>query len=274
MTKRADRVLDQIATALDSTKGKLSSKKLLREINSCWPKLKNQLEAVKKQSIIFKQWGRSLNFDENAKKEIVNKTVIDCLSDFLDCPRFKKNTYNAGILHCYGYLFSLIQTPYGLKRKRWTGNTLSKGFGFSNKELQIQCRSGSLIGNITYFLSMVTASEKKKKEVCSNPWTKLVSPSVKDYSYESLEIQTKTVRTEVGSQKKREKLLVVYDVVRLPKPVKSGESHLLIYRIGPSKKSLSFITAFPIQKDFANQIAKLPVETKRKEHFLRFNATV
>ncbi|MEP6478376.1 MAG: amino acid deaminase [Rhodoglobus sp.] len=76
----------------------------------------------------FAAWGQSTVIDENIAAAVIPRAVFDELHDLAglqaDWP-----IGNAGLLHVYGYLLSTVQTPYGLKRERWTEGALATALG-------------------------------------------------------------------------------------------------------------------------------------------------
>nr|WP_236571347.1 amino acid deaminase [Microbacterium hydrocarbonoxydans] len=72
----------------------------------------------------FDAWGLSTVIDENVGAPVISRSL------FVELHRRAGIEAawpigNAGLLHCYGYLLSLIETPYGFKRDRWIGGTLA-----------------------------------------------------------------------------------------------------------------------------------------------------
>ncbi|WP_194765321.1 amino acid deaminase [Microbacterium sp. UFMG61] len=72
----------------------------------------------------FDAWGRSTVIDENIGAPVISRALFDELHRRVDVEAAWP-VGNAGLLHCYGYLLSLVETPYGLKRERWIGSALA-----------------------------------------------------------------------------------------------------------------------------------------------------
>jgi len=85
--------------------------------------LATQMEADAKRRGPLSFWGRSSNTDEVTQSQIVDPAII-ALIGRLAQKKLSPVTPHAGLQHTYGYLFSEIETPYGMKRDRWTETTL------------------------------------------------------------------------------------------------------------------------------------------------------
>src|SRR5262245_58785993 len=72
-------------------------------------------------------WGRCVNVDENAGKTIVHPAILEAIGIVAGVPMHGP-VFHAGLQHTYGYLFSTLQTPYGLKRERWLSTHMEEGF--------------------------------------------------------------------------------------------------------------------------------------------------
>lgn len=78
----------------------------------------------------FDAWGRSTVIDENVGAPVIPRALFDELHRRVEVEA-SWPVGNAGLLHCYGYLLSLVETPYGLKRERWIGAALAAACGLS-----------------------------------------------------------------------------------------------------------------------------------------------
>lgn len=79
---------------------------------------------------LFAAWGRSTVVDENTGTAVIPRTLFDGLHARAGIDA-EWPIGNAGLIHCYGYLLSLEETPYGLKRDRWTGSALATSCGLA-----------------------------------------------------------------------------------------------------------------------------------------------
>lgn len=79
----------------------------------------------------FGVWGRSTVIDENIGTPVISRALFDELHRRAGADGSWPHG-NAGLLHCYGYLLSLAETPYGLKRERWIGTDLAHACGLAS----------------------------------------------------------------------------------------------------------------------------------------------
>lgn len=77
---------------------------------------------------LFDAWELSTTVDENTGGPV----IPEALFHHLHATAGLDATWpvgNAGLVHVYGYLFSLAETPYGLKRERWLDAELAAAYG-------------------------------------------------------------------------------------------------------------------------------------------------
>jgi hypothetical protein len=82
----------------------------------------------------FAAWARSTVVDEHTGSPVVPRTVLAALQRRAGLPEEFPGT-NAGLAHVYGYLLSVEETPFGLKRDRWTGGELATALGLDPRHL-------------------------------------------------------------------------------------------------------------------------------------------
>lgn len=97
---------------------------------------------------VFSRWGTSTLLDSSSNCAMVLPGV---LADLLlpSGLQGEVDNVNAGLAHCYAYLFSNIQTPHGLKRDRWVDGRLARVLGVRDDWLTPLPRQGSLLSNLT-----------------------------------------------------------------------------------------------------------------------------
>ena len=98
-------------------------------LNQVAPEIERQLTADSQSKDLIELWGKSLNFDEFAKGTIVEPTLLDAIFVAAKAPARNDKVVHAGTEHTYGYLFSLLKTPFGYKRARWVAPDFNDGFG-------------------------------------------------------------------------------------------------------------------------------------------------
>lgn len=233
--------------------------------------LYNQIEADAQDLLVLDFWGKSLNFDSGAKKQIISDAIISDLQK-----KFKLSNDNkvvhAGVTHTYGYLFSVLDTPYGTKRKRWIEPTLNYGFGFQGNGLSPETMQGSLLSNVTYFAGKLGFRDEERKQQLDQ--LKNVSPEVRNFDYK------KVARTVLEEEVAATPITLRTTLVKLPfKQPQEESDYLLIYTVLNQKEKQSekrevLITAFPIKKDAYAKTVDPSGLGKNQPVVVRYNAYV
>ncbi len=232
------------------------------------PSLYYQIINDSKDPQILGLWGQSQNFDSGAKKQIVSDEIISALHTQFGA-RFDVSNVDkvvhAGITHTYGYLFSVLDTPYGYKRKRWVLPTFNFGFSLKGQSLSPEATEGGLLSNVTYFMGMLSFKNESDRNTLKS--LKNVSNEIRNFDYQSLKnvefleetFSNFTLRTTL---------------VPLPQKSKGEENdYLLIYSIMDHKLSKEIlITAFPIKFDAYKKITSSEFLGSDKPIIIRSNA--
>ena len=226
------------------------------------PNLLSQINQDSKDPYLLMFWGKSYNIDASNNKIIVDEGLLKELHQKFNF--FTTNTQaHAGIIHTYGYLFSLLDTPYGFKRKRWIDQSLNSAFSFEKLSLSPDAIEGGLLSNLTYFIGMITLKNKTNLQLLKN-----VSQEVQRFNYDGL----KKYRLE----EKTKDVIIKTTFVSFPQnTAQEDKSYLLIYTIFDLTLDKEYlITAFPInQKTFLNAQDKKYLG-KNKNISLRYNAAL
>ena len=178
---------------------------------------------------------------------------------------------HAGVTHTYGYLFSVLETPYGFKRKRWIEPTLNYAFSFNGNSLSPSTLEGGLLSNITYFTGRLAFKKEKEK----NELKKIKNVSKEglnfDYSKLAVEVLEEQINTPVTSG-----ITLRTSLIRFPLKRDGEENdYLLIYSIYyPKMNKEVLITAFPIKKDAYNKITSTEGLGATEPITIRYNAYV
>lgn len=96
----------------------------------------------------FDAWGRSTVIDENIGAPVISRALFDELHRRAGIAA-QWPVGNAGLLHCYGYLLSLAETPYGLKRDRWVHDDLARACGLPDGALLPWTDGATLLSRAT-----------------------------------------------------------------------------------------------------------------------------
>src|SRR5262245_47126296 len=94
-----------------------SGRSVVAVLRKLCPPVYRQIVQERKRPEVLSLWGRSSNVDENAGKVIVHPAILRAIGELAGVP-MPGRIVHAGLQHTYGYLFSLIETPYGFKRDR------------------------------------------------------------------------------------------------------------------------------------------------------------
>jgi len=252
------------ARLVKKTEKKMSILDVLKQEN---PHLYQQIDSDSKDPNLVHFWGKSYNFDSGAKKQIISDAIIADLQK-----KFKVENDNrivhAGITHTYGYLFSVLDTPYGYKRKRWIEPTLNYGFALSANSLAPDTLRGALLSNVTYFAGKIAFKQESDKEALDHLIN--VSDELKNFDYKRL--QTTYLEEEISGSP----VTLRTALVKLPfKRAEEENDALLIYSVWNQKeKNEVLITAFPIKKDAFNKIIDPSGLGKNQPIAVRYNAYV
>lgn len=240
---------------------------ILEIIKKRSPALYTQIQNDSEDHELLNFWGQSLNFDSGAKKQIINDSIIaDLHGQFgLANPTSSPaKVVHAGITHTYGYLFSVLNTPYGFKRKRWTLPTLNYAFALQGGALSPETIEGGLLSNVTYFAGTLAFKNDSNRLLLKG--LKNVAGEIKNFNYYSLNIEH--LDEELPTHTLRTTLL------RLPfKQELEENDYLLIYSImDKALNKESLITVFPITQAAYSKI--IAIETLGANHpiVIRYNA--
>lgn len=234
--------------------------------------LKNESPAVYQQvkndsldPLLLTFWGKSLNFDSGAKKQIIDEEIINGLhAQFNVADKFDIKIVHAGIAHTYGYLFSVLDTPYGYKRKRWIEPTINEAFSLKGLSLSPETIDGGLLSNVTYFagtLAFSLDSDRQKLKDLKN-----VSNEVRSFNYFALTIE--------HLDEELPKAILRTTLLKFPvKADKEENEYLLIYTIlNKELKKEELITVFPITKEAYKKIVAPENLGPKKPVSIRYNA--
>ncbi len=238
------------------------------------PWIETQLRRAAKCPGLLGLWGRSLNYDEHAKAIIVEPPILRIIGELAGVA-LRGRIVHAGLEHTYGYLFSLIETPFGKKRERWLLPDLDQGFGFDVPTLRDQPQAGTLLLNLTYCLARIAFRDQPgllnhmlAEETAIAPW-------LWEFAFDKLAIRRVVEQVTIPAGRRQGTRIELHtDLVSLPHGP-SNESTLLVYsvvngpRLGPQ-----LITAFLIAKEPVREITSPDNQGEEVEVRARYNAYV
>jgi len=236
------------------------------------PEVYRQIIRDSRHAGLFRLWGRSANFDDNAQETIVDPAIVRAVGEIAGVPMHGRNVH-AGLLHTYGYLFSLIDTPYGAKRDRWILEHLENGFGLSPKLLSDTPAEGTLLANVTWFFGQFAFRDdatrlRRLRQAVSHAAGELVEY---DFTAPPVRRIVEVVRTPTTGRAVR----IFTDLVAFPHPPKSSAADhtLLVYSLQNGVRSPSkLITGFSLRQEAVDELLGAIPRHGSAEVRLRYNA--
>ncbi|MEZ6091413.1 MAG: hypothetical protein R3C05_26030 [Pirellulaceae bacterium] len=237
----------------------------IRVMRRQMPRFLRHLERVATEQDVLARWGLSKNFDEVAMRELVSERILELIESVTGVPMFEPACH-AGLQHTYGYLLSLIETPFGYKRSRWLSGTIERGFDLPTGSLQAFPRRGTLLSNLTVFLSHFSLDDQPK------PTTIGVTSSFHLTHRSSFAIRriVESICSPAGSENT---IHFRTDLVPFPR---RGEPnpYLLIYTIQKEDDAAKLITAFPVGDAMCDELTEPSRFGDEQSITLRFNGFV
>lgn len=247
--------LQRLAIDLAKTAGERQRKRLL---NDRMPRLARHMRRMRNENAVLRRWGQSVNVDENVGCQIVSPVVLDLVGQYAG-QRMDEPAYHSGLQHTYGYLLSTIQTPYGYKRDRWLSPTIEQGFGLPAKSLHAFPNRGTLLTNLTQFLSELSLRTQSPPAI---------SGAVTSFRRCKL--------TEIQGWRISEKtrLVEIFTDIFPFRNLGVGESNsLLVYTIRRGRGPAKIYTTFPIDEQTQNRLVAKR-QSKNVRIRLRYNSFV
>jgi hypothetical protein len=267
----ADRRLDAAAREMIAVAQQGQS--VIAVLKARCPHIYRQIVHDRRYPELLALWGRCVDVDENVGQVIVHPAILTAIGALGGVP-MRGRIVHAGLQHTYGYLFSLIETPYGRKRTRWVTPDLERSFGLDLSLLGERPRAGSLLANVTWFLGNIVYRDLPRDLRRLRRKQRAAAPELVGYDYAGLDVWRLEERAAVTVGGMERRILLQTDVVRYPRSIADkGEVALLIYSVQRGERAtLKLITAFPIG---AEALAQLQASARRKiRPRARYNAYV
>jgi hypothetical protein len=235
------------------------------------PYVYRQLRQDARHPGLLSLWGRCVNFDDNARQVIVHPAILGALGELAEVP-MRGRVIHAGLQHTYGYLFSLIQTPFGFKRDRWVSTDLERGLGIDLTLLGGRPVAGTLLANATWLLGQVAFRGRPAQLAQLERQADAVAPALVAYDYPRLHVCAIRERVVLPGQARRTVSLLM-DLVTLPHAARGD--HLLIYSTQAGARApLRLVTAFPVSPDTVDDLRTSAEPGRAAKIRLRYNAYV
>jgi hypothetical protein len=237
------------------------------------PHIYQQIRRDARYPELLSLWGRGVNVDENVGQIIVHPAILKEIGSLAGVP-MRGRVVHAGLQHTYGYLFSLIDTPYGAKRDRWLSTDMERGFGIDLTLLGDRPSSGTLLANLTWFVGQIVFRDRPRLRQRLESSTAAVAPSLLRYNAR-LDVCRIVERVVLPGKPGREVSLIT-DLLRYPHPPadQTKDHTLLVYSIQQGKNSaLKLITAFPVRPAMVREL-RASVGPGKVRVRPRYNASV
>lgn len=208
------------------------------------PSITGQIRADVKRKGPLSFWGRSSNIDELASQTIVAPEIIELIAKVAD-RKLSTRTPHAGLQHTYGYLFSLIPTPFGMKRDRWVETKLEAAFGLASSTLGPDPDEGTLLANATWLSGKIAFRAKPgHMQRLESYLAGKYSPDLDEVDFEHLP-QTRILEKLQSLQEAKDKSWVLQtDLVPFPNDTTTS---LLVYSVVEEHSNNHvLITLFPV----------------------------
>lgn len=212
-----------------------------------------QLARDAKVPALFAAWGDAVDYNQAPDGTFGTDPIVPlALSDELArragaAPR-RDRVVHAGVQHTYGYVFSVLPTPYGFKRARWTGGTLDAALGLPQGTFAPVPAEGTLLGNATWLAGAIAFRGEPAGEALA-AIAPNVAPALRGLAIGELHV-ARLVET-TGDVELRT------DFVDLPHP-SAGAAALLVYSVRAGGAS-RLVTMFPISAAARAKYADVPL---------------
>lgn len=237
------------------------------------PQIHRQIEEDGNRPPMLARWGRCANVDENTGTLIVAPPILQAIGEIAGVP-MKGRFVHAGLQHTYGYLFSLIETPYGKKRDRWLSTDLERSFGLPLSLLGPFPRRGTLLANATWFFGHIALRDDPASLAALKSLADYVAPHLVRFDFKRLSIR-RIIEQATHPEKPAQRVAIHTDLVPYPQmPTnRDAEDHLLVYSVRNGASSLKLITAFSVTSSVVRDLEE-SVQPGEVEVRLRYNAYV
>lgn len=254
---RLDAAVRSLKTSVRN--GRASADVLRREC----PTVYHQIRRSARSDALIELWGMSSNVDELAKGEIVAAPILRMIGVLANLA-LEADRFHAGYLHTYGYLFSTLQTPYGLKRDRWIRPALDQRFGFSEATIRVHPRQGTLLMNLTWLLGSLVFDRKSAARALLASFQDQVPDAVVRFARRRIR------RDRIVERPSKTRVEIITDLFAL----RGGD--LLVYSMRDRDTEMHrLFTAFPTTEDFrAALLDPHRFGPGKRDLMLRFNAVI
>ena len=222
-------------------------------------------------------WGRCRNVDELAGQVIVDPAILETVFRITVQP-FSPKSPHAGLQHTYGYLLSIIDTPFGRKRDRWVKTSLESAFGLPPDVLGPSPAAGTLLANATWLAGNIAFQGHNRLKWMRRCLSKRVARSLREVQLDCLKgFRVRETTTFPTTRGLCANVSFVTDLVRMPcvDAGNCGECWLLVYSIDDDRRHHpQLITLFTVTDDFVQALRERAATRLRSDLRPRYNAYI
>lgn len=224
------------------------------------PRLKDDFALDRRQAALRDLWGKSLNFDESTRHEIVAPAILKSIAAGIGVPPPEDRITHAGAQHTYGYLFSIEKTPFGYKRARWVRHDIEKGFGLPRGTLGPKPSRGSLFTNITWLAARLALMDDPKAADATLRTKHQIAKHLAQIDWDALPGRRLVEKVQLEGSRTVELRTDLIPFPHAPRTPPKGQPEpnalLLVYSVRDSSDEgrSRVITLFPVQKSFADRV--------------------
>ena len=193
-----------------------------------------------------KYWAESTIYDPRAKASLLPDAVLDALGIRRESAGGVVRV-PAGLMHTYGYLFSQVNTPHGLKGKRWTASRLDERLGLPAGTFGPLAPQGEFASNVTSALLRLVGERPTLPRAAKLRLSTRAAGRVE---------QRVTWRTADGRTEKAVVFTHLAGLAPLP-GLETDEAYLLVYSVVRDGRR-RLVTGFPVDAGFAESIVRTP----------------
>jgi hypothetical protein len=231
----------------------LEQGRTIQEIDARFPGLAKRLKEAQ-DPLLLSLWGRVSIIDASSNLPILPDLVLDRLGITSRRNAAGERRVHAGLMHSYGYLFSIIDTPHGRMGRHWIEGRIDERLGLGAGRFAPVPQKGEFLANLTWTLLTVTnrwdeqplETRRRILSLAANDLTLTTPARAAEIIVEKTTVDGEEVRVYTAFVPLRD--LVNHATI---------DAFLLIYWTEKGS-TLELITTFPVSSDFRDRVIAAP----------------
>lgn len=245
------------------------------------PEILRQIRRDAERSGPLPFWARCLNIDEFAGTTIVSPAVLEVLAVTAQRPMSTTRPH-AGLQHTYGYLFSVIPTPFGMKRDRWLNDVFERAFRLPSATFGPAPFPGSLLSHATWLAGHFAFRGENRLRRLQRHLAVRITPELRKLPLGESTLRKGSFRlleTVVIATRRTPNVEIQFrtDLIRMPSTIGelSTTPYLLVYSVADSRnRHPQLVTMFATSEEFREEVAARALKRRRSDIRPRYNAFV